>query len=319
MKRLFLLTACALLMFQAHAFAFWIWTPETNRWTNPKYDVKDDPEEQLTFAKGFSAAKDYKKAVQEFEKLIRHYPKSREAAEAQYLIGRCYEDQIRPYEAFKSYQKVVDKYPFSDRFTEIVERQFKIGERLLNGEGKSGKFVSTLLGSDYDVIETFRTVIKNAPYGQYAAPAQYQIGLYLSEKGLFQEARDEFEKVVNDYPNSDWVKAAKYQIALVDAKRSTEAQYDQKVTKTAVEEFKEFVKIYPDAELSEKAQAQINDLREKEAENHFLIAKYYEKTKKYKAAKLYYETVMKDYQNTSWAAKASERLRALASKDQTKS
>ena len=68
----------------------------------------------------------------------------------------------------------------------------------MGGEGRSGKFVSTLIGSEYDVIDVFRTVIKNAPYGKYAAPSQYQIGLYLSEKGLLQEARDEFEKVINE-------------------------------------------------------------------------------------------------------------------------
>lgn len=314
MKRLFLMTACAVLLFQAHAFAFWIWTPETNRWINPKYDVKGTPEEQLTFAKGFYKAKDYKKAIQEFEKLIRSYPKAREAAEAQYFIGQSLEDQIRLYEAFKAYQKVAEKYPFSERFTEIIERQFKLGERLLSGEGRGGKFVSTLVGGEYNVIDIFRTVIKNAPYGKYAAPSQYQIGLYLSEKGLFPEARDEFEKVINDYPDSEWVKAAKYQIALVDAKRSTAPQYDQKVTQAAVEEFKEFVKVYPDAELSQKAQNQISQLRDKEAENSFLVAKFYEKNKNYKSAKIYYETIIAEYKDTPWATKALEKLRDFAQK-----
>ena len=27
--------------------AFWMWTPETNKWINPKYAVKDTPQEQL--------------------------------------------------------------------------------------------------------------------------------------------------------------------------------------------------------------------------------------------------------------------------------
>ncbi len=302
------------LCFSSNAFAFWIWTPETNRWTNPKYDVKDTPEEQLKFAKTFYAAKDYKKAAAELEKLIRSYPKAREAAEAQYFIGLSLEDQSRLYEAFKAYQKLVEKYPFSERFTDVIEKQYQTGERLLKGEGRKGKFVTTVIGGEYDIIDIFRTVIKNAPYGKYAAPSQYQIGLYLTEKGLYQEARDEFEKVINDYPDSEWVKAAKYQIALADAKRSTSAEYDQKVTKAAVDEFQEFVKVYPDAELSAQAQEQVRLLREKEAENNFLVARFYEKQKSYDSARIYYQAVIDHYEGSPWVAKASGQLAAMDAK-----
>ena len=66
------------------AFAYWIWTPQTGRWINPKYSVKGSPAEQLTFARGLFDAKEYKKAEQEFIKLIHYYRRSKEAAEAQY-------------------------------------------------------------------------------------------------------------------------------------------------------------------------------------------------------------------------------------------
>lgn len=297
------------------AFAFWIWTPETNKWVNPKYDVKETPEAQLAYAKGIHEAKDDKKAITELEKLIKSYPKAREAAEARFLIGSYLEEQGRLNEAFKAYQKVVEKYPFSERFAEVIEKEYHIGEKLLEGETKDrNKFIAAMVGGEYNVIDVFRAVIKNAPYGKFAAPSQYKIGLYLSEKGLHQESRDEFEKVINDYPDSEWVKAAKYQIALVDAKRSTAPQYDQKVTKAAVEEFKEFTKTYPDAELSQKAHTQISQLREKEAENNFLIAHFYEKQKKYPAAKIYYESIVQDYQGSPWAQKAADKLKELAQK-----
>ncbi len=318
MKKIVLsfLIFCSILILSCprNSFAFWMWTPETNKWVNPKYDVKETPEEQLIFSKQFYDTKDYKKAVTEFEKLIRSYPKSKEAAEAQFYIGLCFEDQGRVYEAYKAYQKVVEKYPFSERSSEVVDRQYKIGERMLEGEGKKGKFVSTIVGGEYEVIDVFRTVIKNAPYGKNAAPAQYKIGLYLKEKKMYQEARDEFEKVVNDYPTSEWVKAATYQIALTDAHRSSEAQYDQKVTQVAVEELKEFTKAYPDAELSQKAQDEIQGLRNKEAENNFLVGRFYEKQKKYESAKIYYEMIIRDFQGSPSAGKAKERLQMMESK-----
>ncbi|MCX5681929.1 MAG: outer membrane protein assembly factor BamD, partial [Candidatus Omnitrophica bacterium] len=269
--------------------------------------------EQLVYANEIYKQKDYKKALQEYEQLIQHYPKSREAPQAQVAIGQCYEDLDNNYRGLQEYQKVIEKYPFSDLAPEVVERQYKIGETLLQHPGKS-QFIMTLTGGEYDVIDVFRTVIKNAPYGQYAAVSQYKIGLYLAEKKMYQEARDEFDKVINDYPSSEWVKAAKYQIAVVDAARSSGAQYEQAVTKAATDEFKEFVKNYPDAQLSAKAKAEMDALNNKEAENNFVIAKFYEKNKKYEAAKMYYNIVVMDFPNSPLASKAVEQIKILEKK-----
>ena len=74
------------------SLAFWIWTPETNKWENPKYSVKDTPKEQLAAADQAYQAKNYSKAILEYEKLIKHYPKAKEAPAAQLGIARCYED-----------------------------------------------------------------------------------------------------------------------------------------------------------------------------------------------------------------------------------
>ena len=184
----------------------------------------------------------------------------------------------------------------------------------LEGKGKRSEVLQAVVGGDYDIIEVFRTVIRNAPYGEYAAPSQYKIGLYLLEKRLYQEARDEFEKTINDYPNTEWAKAASFQIAMSDSKRSSDPQYDQQVTKTAVEEFKEFAQKYPDAELSDNAQKQIQSLREKEAENNYVVAEFYEKHKKFDAAKIYYSSIVEDYRDTEWAKKALEKIQKINSK-----
>lgn len=277
-----------------------------------KYAVKDTPQDQLAYALEFYEAEEYEKAVNELRKLIRHYPRAREAAEAQYYLALNYERLDRPMKAFRNYQTVLEKYPFSERTAQIVKRQYEIGNEILDGKYKRNKFVSAVVGGDYNVIEIFRTVIKNAPYGGHAAPAQYKIGLYLLQKRMYQEARDEFEKTINDYPDSEWVKAARYQIAVSDAKRSAGAEYNQSVTQAAIDEFKDFVKTNPDAELSDAAKAQIQDLREKEAENSFIVAQFYEKQKKDQAAKICYSEIVDQYKDTSWASKALEKIREIS-------
>ena len=88
------------------ASAFWVWTPETNKWTNPKYAVKDTPQEQLQVGLDLYEAQEYKKAIREFEKLLKTYPRARQAPDAQFTIGKCFEDQGNLYRAFKEYQVV---------------------------------------------------------------------------------------------------------------------------------------------------------------------------------------------------------------------
>ena len=309
-RRLIIISAVFLFVFPSLSPADWIWTPETGRFVNPKWEVKPTPADQLEFAQSFRAQGNCKKAMAEYKKLIKAYPRAKEAPEAEFYTGQCWEDMVNPYEAYKAYQLVIDKYPFSERAAQIVGIEYNIANHLLENKGRS-KWAQVVVGSDDRVIEIFRTVIKDAPYGKYAAISQYKIGLYYKEKGMYQEARDEFEKTMNDYPESEWAQAAKFQIAMADTDRASDAQHEQKVTGIAMEEFNEFVKTHPDSQLTPQAKEQMVRLKTKEAENNFVIAKFYEKQKNLTAARIYYKVVAGNYADTSWGAKALARLKII--------
>ena len=259
-------------------------------------------------------AKNIMKRSQNSKNSSKHYPRAKEAPEAQYYIAKIQEDLGKPFEAYKAYQVVIDKYPFSERAGEIVELQYEIGNQLLEGRNRRGKWMEVIAGGDDRVITVLRSVIKNAPYGKYAAVSQYKIGLYLKEKDLYDEARDEFEKTMNDYPNTEWSKAAQFQIAMADTKRSADSQHEQKTTQLAIDGFKEFVKTHPESELTPQAKEQISKLRDKEAENNYVVARFYEKQKNFKGAKVYYQDLSNKYMDTSWGTKALARLKALEGK-----
>jgi outer membrane protein assembly factor BamD len=309
-RRNIILSALFLFLFPSLSPAVWIWTPETGKFINPKWEVKPTPEDQLEFAQSFRDQGNCKKAMAEFKKLIKAYPRAKEAPEAEFFIGQCLEGMTKLYEAYQAYQLVIDKYPFSERAAQIVGLEYNIANHLLENKGRS-KWAETVVGSDDRVIEILRTVIKDAPYGKYAALSQYKIGLYLKEKGMYQEARDEFEKTMNDYPNSEWAQASKFQIAMADTGRASDAQHEQKVAGIAMEEFNEFVRTHPDSQLTPEAKIQMARLKDKEAENNFVIAKFYQKQKKLKAARIYYKEVADNYADTSWAPKALAQLKII--------
>ncbi|MEI6863356.1 MAG: hypothetical protein WCK38_03050, partial [Candidatus Omnitrophota bacterium] len=65
------------------ADAYWLWTPDSKKFVNPKYAVKDSPKEQYDWAMSFYEAKDYQRATAEFEKLTKNYEYSEYAARSQ--------------------------------------------------------------------------------------------------------------------------------------------------------------------------------------------------------------------------------------------
>ena len=300
------------LLSMAPAYPYWIWTPKTQKWVNPKTQPKANPKEQFAFAKSFYDAKQYDEARREFRKLLTTYPKSAEAAESQYYLGLLEEAEDNLYEAYLAYQKVVDKYPFSERIQEIIEREYKIAEAFI--AGKKRKALGVALPVDNPAIEILTKVIENSTYGSLASAAQYKLGLVLKGLMRYYEAEEAFNKVITNYPNSEWVSAAKFQIAACRAALSRGTDYDQGATEEAKEKFAEFVREHPDAVLSRDAQENIQQLREKEAESNYNIAIFYEKHNKAEAAKIYYTGIINNYSDSPWAPRALERLRVMEKK-----
>jgi len=294
------------------AYAYWIWTPKTGKWINPKTTVKPTPKEQFDLAKGFYDIKKYEEAKREFIKLLKHYPKSFEAAESQYYLGLIEDAQGNLYGAYQAYQKVIDKYPFSERIPQIIEREYKIGEAFMSGEKR--KALGVPLPVENPAIEIFNKVIDNSTYGPWAPVAQYKLGLALKGLLRYYEAEEAFNKVVSNYPDSEWTAAAKFQIASCRAAVSRGPDYDQGAANEAKEKFEAFVKEHPDAVLSGEAQKNIEQLKEKDAASNYNIARFYEKQKVPEAAKIYYNDVINNCPNSEWAAKALERLQILEKK-----
>jgi len=291
------------------AYSYWIWTPKTGKWINPKTMPKDNPKEQFAYAKSFYDLKKYEEAKREFRKLIKVYPKSAESAESQYYLGKAEEEQGKLYEAFQAYQLMIDKYPFSERIQEVIEREYKIAEKFMAGEKR--KALGVVLPVDNPAIEIFGKVVENSTYGPLAAKAQYKLGLVLKGLLRYYEAEEEFNKVVSRYPDSEWSAAAKFQIASCRSSLSKGSAYDQGAAQEAKEKFEAFVREHPDAVLSLDAQKNISSIREKEAEASYNIAVFYEKQKAFDSAKIYYNDIVNNYAESPWAAQAAVRLQMI--------
>lgn len=290
--------------------AAWVWSPETG-WIGPAGAPKDTPEAQLDYALTFFEQGDFEKAKVEFKKLLRHYRESREAADAQYYLGRCLEGERDYYKAFLAYRKTVQVYPSTARFNEVLERMAQIGNLFLSGKKRKLLGGAAVLPARDKAVEIFQAIVEDGPFSPQGELAQYKLGLAHLVLGEYEQAVTAFEQLIERYPNSALVDDARFQIAQASLKGTFRPGYDQHATDKAIEELDSFVEEYPSSELSPEAVDKLQVLRERRAEHEFQVARYYERRKQLASAVLYYQAVIEQYADTSWAPKATERLAVL--------
>jgi outer membrane protein assembly factor BamD len=302
--------AIALVMFLGSAHAYWLWTPETKKFINPKYAVKDSPKEQFEWAMSFYNAGDYTRAGTEFEKLVRSYEYSEYASKAQYYVGLSYENRGKYYSAFQNYQKAIDNFPHSENIEEIVAREYNIGNIFM------AKISPKLMGADImppldRAIEIYKKVAENAPFGKLAPEAQFRQGEALKKAERYDEAIDAFQKVVDEYRDSPFYDKAKYEVAYCAYKSSLKPAYDAAPTEKAVKAFRDFTDANSDKELSGIADITIQRLKDKGAEKSFETAKFYEGIKQYQSAVIYYKDIIKKYPDSNFTPEARIKIQIL--------
>lgn len=294
--------------------AYWIWTPGTGKFINPKHAVRETPEKQFDWAMEFFKAGDCKKAIAEFDKLLKHYPQAKLAADAQFYIAQSYENAGEYYTAFENYQKVIDKYPYSKSVEEVIEREYRIGNLFYSGQ-KTRILGVALLPSKDKAIQVFGKVIENSPYGKYADIAQFKMGQCYMETADYVNAALAFKGVVENHPKSLLVDDAKYQIALCAASSAGTVEYNEEDTDKALEAFEDFVQRYPDSSMEGQARSFISRLEEERAEKNFNIAQFYERQGNAHSAVIYYEEIVDTCPaGSKWVSMASEKLETIRKK-----
>lgn len=308
----------ALLLAAPCAQAAWIWSPESGKWTNPKNAAKDTPEAQYLFSMQYYDEADYKRAVDEFNKLIKTFPQSKWAAEAQFHIGVCYEKMNDIGKASEAFRNMIDRYPYSERLNDAVEHEFELAEAML--EGKKSKFLGMAIVPAQDTAaELYQHIVHAAPYGPYGAVAQYRLGDAYTALANFDEAERAYQAVIDEYPASEYAPKAKFKIAETSYKAATKEEHRSEKTDEAIQNYEGFKKAFPQSGLQYEADEAILALREKKAQQILKTATFYDRRGKLKSARMYYDDAVRSFPETAAGKQAQARLpeldAALASGD----
>jgi outer membrane protein assembly factor BamD len=255
---------------------------------------------------------DYNTTLHAAHRVLRVWPLSDYAPDAEYLIGRCLEMSGKDEAAFKAYQNIIEKYPRSSRYEEVLWRQYEIANRFLGGEWFRIWGTIPLYPSMDQTAQMFDKIVNNGPYSDVAPHAQLRIGAAREKEKDYPEAVKAYATAADRYYNQPTIAAdALFREGLSYARQAAKAEYDQSTAVQAIERFTDFITLYPNDRRVPRAEKAIAWLKTEQVRGNFEIAQFYQKSKKWNGALVYYNEVLQLDPNSPYAASARQRIEAL--------
>jgi outer membrane protein assembly factor BamD len=286
----------------------WYYEPfgENSQWQRPR--AKD----QLEVAEQAFTNKNFTVTLQAAHRVVRVWPLSDYAPRAEYLVGRCLETEGKDEAAFNAYQNIMEKYPKSGEYSEILLRQYQIANRFLAGEWFRLWNLVPLYPSMDETAKLYDKIIASGPYSDVAPHAQLRIGAAREKQRDYAEAVKAYATAADRYHDQPVIAAdAMYHAGVAWQKQADTAEYDQSAAAQAIAAYTDFMTFYPDDKRVADAEKAIAALKAEQVRGSFEIAQFYEQSHKWAGAVVYYNDVLQLDANSPLAAQARQRIDVL--------
>jgi outer membrane protein assembly factor BamD (BamD/ComL family) len=258
-----------------------------------------EAERQVAEAEGLlSAARADQSAGREgtarstYRRIVRDYPSSGAAAEAQFALAEGHVRDGKLIDAYEAYAVFLRRYRQSPRYSQALEGLYQVAEAAKSGQKVPGMIGLSRKVPAKDIAAMYGAVVDNAPFSEFAPKAQFSIGEVYQEDNNSLLAVAAFEDLLDNYPDSPEASEARLRIATIETTRGMRT-YDPAALETARRVVEESVAREVDpvrrAELEELATRRLDpELAARSME----IAEFYEKRGNPRAAAIYYREVL---------------------------
>ena len=165
------------------------------------------------------------RAQDTFKSVVKQYPFTAAAAEAQFEYARLLHANGKLQESYDALQSFLTKYRQSQLFSNAVQEQFEIAEEARSGK-KSDRVIFVIPSkiATSEILKMYQGIIKNAPYSKYAVLAQFAIGEIHQDKGEKLLADTAFQTVVDNYPGTRQASEAQFRIGAISSSAAKRTQ-----------------------------------------------------------------------------------------------
>jgi outer membrane protein assembly factor BamD len=216
-------------------------------------------EDQYALAKSEFEKRHWDKAVLELQKLILNYPGVNFIDSAQYLLGMTYYNQKEYPSAINEFNRILTSFPTSslgdDAAFKVVECDFEMSPKAELDQSHTQKALDELKNflDDYplsDKREEAQKLFKECR--TKLAKKVYKGGYLYYRMRRYDAASLYFERVLDEYHDTEWSKLAQFCLA--------EALYKEKKYDQAKEEYQKFIQDFPQDMLTKKANKKLEKI-----------------------------------------------------------
>jgi TolA-binding protein len=291
-------------------------------WASPGADPASRREreaaEYFRAARSFEARGETAAARAKMERLVKLYPDTGAAAAAQFEVAKLYHAAGEYENAFMAYQAVVESYPASPRFNNVLQGQFEIASDSLARIEYRRRYPETTLPAGIPkppvIREMLETLIANAKQSEFAPRARLLLAAsYQATEDEEDRAKEILAALIDAHPESEWADDAGFQIAYIDYKKGTAGGIRRGALVQARLGFEEFLLKFPGSDKAPVAKHLIEEIDRDELRYLYGTASYYEGRGKPDAAAIYYGEALKLLQNIG-PAKLPPDLKAASEK-----
>ncbi|MDQ1318259.1 MAG: Tetratricopeptide repeat protein [Candidatus Poribacteria bacterium] len=264
-------------------------------------------------AKYYQEMKNFPSAIEEYEALLKNYPKSICAVEAQYQVAECYYNLKKYDEAIDNYKKFAEKYPQGSRSRMALYRVgyvYQEAQRFQDAYVQYQKLIrqytdsfharssldriKLLLASDSGIKVTrednlykglvlfyakqykdAREALSKVINGadDLSVKSAYFIAQSYQNEGAYTSAQNEYESLIKLYPKSEYAIDSQYWLAQCIWKSGR--------PDIAIVELVKFADNYPKSDLADDAEFQIAELYKEVGQYSKAVDAYGEIASKY--------------------------------------
>ena len=199
--------------------------------------------------------------------------------------------------AARFFEEFLKRYPASKHADEALQKLFELA--LKDWETSWGNRKLSKLQEKY-------------PAAPLAAEALFKAGQYYFRNENYDEAILAFKNLVVTYPESERRERAVFLTAESELGQYQSSDYEDAPLRRGREQYELLLRAFPNGAYTRHAGRRLREINREMARRNYLLADYYKRRGKIESAKTYLVSILKEYPETEYAAKAQEALAAIA-------
>lgn len=243
-----------------------------------------------------------------------HFPSSPLAEETSFLIGEAYFNLDQLELANQYFTSYLGEALSPKHFEETLHYKFTIAEQFKEGAKKplfGSHKMPKILSAKEDAIAIYEEIISTLPQSEMAFTSLLHKALLQAELEEYSQAQETLDLLIRRAPKHDLGAAAFLKKMDFFQKEAELASPDPNILELAEVALRKFHLAFPREPRLADAEKKLREIQSSFSDNLLTVGKFFEKTKKYEAAALYYRKALAQFPLTQGAEEATKRLSSL--------